>query len=206
MAEEGEETPQLNWTGAFDDEGKPHGQGLLTYPAPAKKEEDEEEKPGDKFEGTLSHGQRDGKGNYVWSNGCYYDGQYKDHMRHGHGTLTFPDKSRYEGDWSENKMHGQGLYTYANGDMYTGAFEHGVKHGQGSYYFKATECQFIGEWVDGVFMSGTWALQDGSLYKGQFGNKVDALATFTANCGLQQDFRNNAGHWTAVGRLEVSTS
>ena len=37
---------------------------------------------------------------------------------------------------------------------------------------QATECQFIGEWVDGVFMSGTWALQDGSLYKGQFGNKV----------------------------------
>ena len=72
-------------------------QGLLTYPAPAKKEEDEEEKPGDKFEGTLSHGQRDGKGKYVWSNGCYYDGQYKDHMRHGHGALTFPDKSRYEG-------------------------------------------------------------------------------------------------------------
>ena len=36
--------------------------------------------------------------------------------------------------------------------------------------------------------------------------QVDALATFTANCGLQQDFRNNAGHWTAVGRLEVSTS
>ncbi len=37
---------------------------------------------------------------------------------------------------------------------------------------QATECQFIGEWVDGVFVSGTWALQDGSLYKGQFGNKV----------------------------------
>ncbi len=36
--------------------------------------------------------------------------------------------------------------------------------------------------------------------------QVDALATFTANCGLQQDFRNNAGRWTAVGRLEVSTS
>ncbi len=37
---------------------------------------------------------------------------------------------------------------------------------------QATECQFIGEWVDGVFMSGSWALQDGSLYKGHFGNKV----------------------------------
>ncbi len=72
-------------------------QGLLTYPAPAKKEDDEEEKPGDKFAGALSHGQRDGKGKYVWSNGCYYDGQYKDHMRHGPGILTFPDKSRYEG-------------------------------------------------------------------------------------------------------------
>lgn len=77
-------------------------QGILTYPAPAKKEEEEEEKPGDRFEGCIAHGQREGKGKYTWSNGCYYDGDYKNHMRHGHGVLTFPDKGRYEG-WSCNQ-------------------------------------------------------------------------------------------------------
>ena len=72
-------------------------QGTLTYPAPTKKDEEEEDKPGDKFEGNLNHGQREGKGKYTWSNGCYYDGEYKNHMRHGNGTLTLPDKGRYEG-------------------------------------------------------------------------------------------------------------
>ena len=37
---------------------------------------------------------------------------------------------------------------------------------------QAKGCQFIGEWAQGVFVSGTWALQDGSLYRGAFGNKV----------------------------------
>ena len=76
-------------------------QGTLSYPAPAKKEDDEEEKPGDRFEGSLAHGQREGKGKYVWSSGCYYEGSYKDHMRHGQGVLTFPDKGRYEGQFSQ---------------------------------------------------------------------------------------------------------
>ena len=49
---------------------------------------------------------------------------------------------------------------------------------------QATECQYIGEWVDGVFMSGTWALQDGSLYKGQFGNKVHELQCSATICKL----------------------
>ncbi|KAL3140637.1 hypothetical protein ABBQ32_005204 [Trebouxia sp. C0010 RCD-2024] len=155
------------WSGTFDEEGKPHGQGTLTYPAPAKKDEEEEAKPGDKFEGNLIHGQREGKGKYTWSNGCYYDGDYKNHMRHGNGTLTLPDKGRYEGDWSENKMHGQGFYTYANGDMYTGSFQQGVKHGQGSYYFKLTyerTCSqqlsrdMASKYMDasGSSQSGTW--------------------------------------------------
>ena len=33
--------------------------------------------------------------------------------------------------------------------------------------------------------------------------QVDALATFTANSGLCQEFCNLAGHWTAVGKLAV---
>ena len=49
---------------------------------------------------------------------------------------------------------------------------------------QATECQYIGEWVEGVFMSGTWALQDGSLYKGQFGDKVHELRCSATICKL----------------------
>lgn len=80
-------------------------QGTLTYPAPAKKDEEQEEKPGDKFEGNLVHGQREGKGKYTWSNGCYYDGVYQNHLRHGSGILTMPDKGRYEGWCSHQRSH-----------------------------------------------------------------------------------------------------
>lgn len=72
-------------------------QGILSYPAPPRKDEEDEAKPGDKFEGTLEHGQRQGAGKYTWTNGCSYDGMYQNHARHGRGTMTFPDKSRYEG-------------------------------------------------------------------------------------------------------------
>ena len=59
--------------------------------------EDEEEKPGDTFEGHMEAGKREGHGKYTWSSGAVYEGTYADNKKGGKGRLTMPDKSVYEG-------------------------------------------------------------------------------------------------------------
>lgn len=71
-------------------------QGIMKYPPPPTGE-DEEEKPGDTFEGEMAHGKRQGVGKYTWSNGAVYEGPYEENKKHGQGKMTFPDKSVYEG-------------------------------------------------------------------------------------------------------------
>lgn len=61
-------------------------------------EDDEEEKPGDTYEGNMEHGIRQGQGTYTWGmNGAVYVGEYVDNKKHGKGKMTFPDKGVYEG-------------------------------------------------------------------------------------------------------------
>lgn len=202
MAEEGSGTPQLKWTGEYDDAGKAHGQGVLQFPPPPKKDEEEEEKPGDKFEGTLQHGLRDGRGRYTWSNGSVYDGDYRAGARHGQGRMVFPDKGEYEGQWADNKPDGDGCYKYPNGDIFQGTFQQGLKHGSGSYYFKATSSQQEGTWSQGKFVQGTWMLQDGSNFKGDFSAEgLGGSSIFTASSGLCQKGLNGGGVWHAAGPL-----
>jgi hypothetical protein len=75
----------------------PHGKGVLTYP-PAPVGEDEEEKPGDRFEGCMVHGKRQGPGKYTWGAlGSWFEGEYADNVKQGQGVLVAPDKGRYEG-------------------------------------------------------------------------------------------------------------
>ena len=52
---------------------------------------------------------------------------------------------------------------------------------------QSTESQYIGSWENGVFVNGTWALQDGSAYNGRFGNNVShnlLLVMYTTFIGV----------------------
>jgi hypothetical protein len=44
-----------------------------------------------------------GKGNFTWSDGRKYDGNYVDDKKDGYGVFTWPDGRRYEGNWSNGK-------------------------------------------------------------------------------------------------------
>lgn len=72
-------------------------QGTLTYPPPTQ-EEDEDEKPGDVYVGSLVEGVREGRGKYTWSNGCYHEGDYATGQKSGAGVLTFPQGGKYTGE------------------------------------------------------------------------------------------------------------
>ncbi|PNW87874.1 hypothetical protein CHLRE_01g005450v5 [Chlamydomonas reinhardtii] len=192
--------PQPVWEGPLDEDGKPHGLGKMEYPPPPMGEDDEEEKPGDKFEGTMEHGVRTGKGTYTWGvSGAVYTGDYVNGKKHGKGKMVYPDKGVYEGDWVEDVMQGQGTYTYPNGDIYQGAFWAGKRHGKGMYHYKGPCCQLVGDWADGGFTYGRWVYADGSMFMGKFGgaaadSKPTAGSYFYSSSSLVQE-----GHFAKDG-------
>ncbi len=116
MADDDEAPPTPLWwsnidastPGPFNEEGLPHGKGVMKYPAPPAGEDEEgEEKPGDVFEGIMVNGKRDGRGKYTWSSGAVFEGVYVEGKKHGKGKLTLPDKSVYEGRYCELHLEGR---------------------------------------------------------------------------------------------------
>ena len=53
-------------------------------------------------------GVKHGQGTYVFPDGAFYEGSWKDGARHGYGTMKYPDGSKYEGEWFSNMRQGQG--------------------------------------------------------------------------------------------------
>ncbi|KAK9841965.1 hypothetical protein WJX81_001530 [Elliptochloris bilobata] len=131
------------WSGAFDEEGRPHGQGTLTYPPPPP--------PGPAVE--------EGSSNMT---GGSYEGAYAAGARQGKGTMTYPGGGRFEGAWAAGARSGFGTYWYPGGDIYQGGWRAGRRHGEGAQHCAALEAQYIGEWADGRFVQGRLVLKDGA--------------------------------------------
>ena len=44
----------------------------------------------------------DGKGKFIFLNGNFYEGDYKQNKANGNGTLTLSNGHQYTGDWKED--------------------------------------------------------------------------------------------------------
>ena len=52
------------------------------------------------YEGDYINDKREGNGKYIWENGNYYIGQWKNSLRNGKGTMYYSNgKIKHEGDW-----------------------------------------------------------------------------------------------------------
>ena len=59
------------------------------------------------YEGYFIAGKREGNGKYIWENGEYYIGQFKNDLRNEKGTYYYSNgKIKYEGDWINDKFIG----------------------------------------------------------------------------------------------------
>ena len=57
------------------------------------------------YEGDYINDKKEGNGKYIWENGEYYIGQFKNGLSHGKGTMYYSNgKIKYEGDWINNKF------------------------------------------------------------------------------------------------------
>ena len=98
---------------------------------------------GNRYEGSLKDGNRNGQGIMYYRNGSRYEGSWENNEHNGQGIYYYRNGDRYEGSWENNKRHGQGIFYYNNGDKYTGSWENNRLHGQGcinSLYYKS---QFV---------------------------------------------------------------
>lgn len=88
-----------------------------------------------------------GYGEYKYSGGNVYKGNFKDQLRNGYGEFKWADGSVYKGNFKDDKFNGYGENKYAKGGIYKGNWEGGSMNGKGTYINKKG-CKFYGEWVD----------------------------------------------------------
>jgi len=107
------------YNGKVNAEGKPHGEGSLTYP-----KYDAESTNSSFFDGTFENGQIV-NGNFTYEDGSFYYGDMTDGTRHGQGTYE-SNGNEYSGAWHNDQMHGEGTFTTnydtENAQEYTGVF------------------------------------------------------------------------------------
>ena len=96
--------------------------------------------------GTFNQGKREGKGNYFYSEGTHFIGNWENDMKIT-GELTLFNGDIFKGSFKNNERH-NGVYCYKNGDKYEGYWSNDLKDGFGTLLLNN------GEHYDGQFYQG----------------------------------------------------
>ncbi|CAL1398288.1 unnamed protein product [Linum trigynum] len=135
---------------------------------------------GESYFGSLLGNVPEGKGKYVWSDGCIYEGEWRRGIRSGVGKIQWPSGAAYEGKFSGGYMHGAGSYIGANNITYRGRWRLNLKHGLGyQVYPNGDVCE--GSWLQGTPEGpGKYTWANGNVYMGNMkGGKMTGKGTFT---------------------------
>ena len=123
-------------------------------------------------EGKFINGKLEGNGKYIWENGQYYIGQWKNGKKHGKGIIYYKDGTiMYEGDFVNDKKEGNGKFIWKNGKYYIGEWKNNKKNGKGKDYFSNGNILYEGDYINGKLDgNGKLILNIGDYYIGQFKN------------------------------------
>ena len=147
-----------SYKGDMNDEGLPHGFGVMTYTN------------GERYEGNWNDGLKEGEGVYTYTNKAIYDGEWSLGLKHGKGKLTFPNGDVYVGDFEDGFRQGEGELTFAKGGFYKGGFLHDEFDGHGQ--LEVNQLVYEGYFKNGR-MDGKGKYEDkqsGLTYDGSFKN------------------------------------
>jgi len=89
---------------------------------------------GDRFEGEMLNGIREGYGSYFYHVGDKYVGYWHNNKKHGTGALIYKEGNLYVGLWRCGEKDGMGSIYLKTGEKYVGEFKNGKKHGRGYLY------------------------------------------------------------------------
>ena len=71
-------------------------------------------------------------GKYIWEDGKYYIGEYKDNIPFGNGKKYYSNGNiLYEGNFINGKFEGNGKYYYDDGYYFIGEYKDGLRNGKG---------------------------------------------------------------------------
>ena len=100
----------------------------------------------------LLMAKKEGNGQYMFENGCYYIGQWLNDKMHGNGIIFYKNgKINYEGEFANDKKEGNGKYIEENGDYYIGQWLNDNKHGKGKEYYTNGEIKHEGQFINGKY-------------------------------------------------------
>jgi len=133
------------------------------------------------YVGNWANQKHHGRGAMFWTDGSFFQGQYIDGLKKGNGLYSWPDGSFYEGEYHEDKKHGTGVLQTADGLRYRGNFIKGLKEGKGFQL-----------WGDGTSYEGDWG-QDKHDGKGIMKYATDGKSTSSAYTWNAGDMYN--GEW-----------
>lgn len=88
---------------------------------------------GDRYEGEMVNGVREGKGTYFYHNGDKYEGWWQGNKKNGMGTLYYKNGNLHIGQWINSEKNGFGSFYYRSGDKYHGEFVNGKQEGRGKF-------------------------------------------------------------------------
>jgi len=187
--------------------GKPHGEGKLTY-----KDSDREGRLS--YDGSWQNGIQHGAGTMIWKSGSKYEGDWDNYVWNGQG--KYYDAStgqRYEGRFKNDEFNGKGTWISADGDRYVGDFVNGKFNGQGVIYY-ADGRQYEGHWKDNYKSgNGKMSWPNGMRYEGMFEyDMLDGYGTiFFSNGNKHVGYCKNGvmqgqgTHYMANGDVYIGT-
>ena len=92
----------------------------------------------------------EGMGKYIYEDGEYYYGQWKNGFRYGKGIMYYKNgNKKYIGDFINSKYEGIGKYIWENGEYYIGQWKNGLKNGKGIIYYKNGKIKYNGNFING---------------------------------------------------------
>lgn len=122
------------------------------------------------YYGELSEGERDGYGSFVWDDGTYYIGEWKDGKRKGMGHTKSADQRLYcelfDGGSVGVIILEEG-YTFPGvegGVVYAGFIESGRPSGRGAFYDATGHLLYYGHIADELPTQATPSAEDGATY------------------------------------------
>ena len=97
------------------------------------------------YEGQIINGKKEGKGKFIYKNGCIYEGYFKNDKKEGNGIFYYANGDRYKGLFKNGFYQGNGIFYFNNGDRYEGEFDKNSYSGNGKYYYHNGD-KFEGVW------------------------------------------------------------
>ena len=122
--------------------------------------------------GDFINNKIEGIGKFIWEDGNYYIGEWKNNMKHGKGAIYYKNGTiKYEGDFINGKFEGNGIYIFEDGGFYIGQYKDDLKHGNGKLFYRDGNLKYDGEFSNGKFEGkGKYIYEDGNYYDGQWKN------------------------------------